>query len=746
MRVWILLLVLNLIALGNIFAQSPERWPEPPRQHAKWEPDEAVPVRLRSAAETIFKQGFPDPRDCEYREIEIEVSGVWSHESSLVKTHGWVLPEHSGARCAIAWNGTIYPIKTLGTAADLQNDLASLRRLAPRPFPTARPFDTAISETRSVFATNSTSSRVLLLLRLGETAVALKNWAPDQQTMIQLQPEVFQSGTNPSDAYDPYLELAGDWAWGLFDQILSAHMRGDETLALASARQLAEAQPDIEAEAARRGYRRPQSYSSQISKPTVLPYLNFLEQFPEILRDLERRAHEAPRFSVTESELKKTTNQAERIQLLIHDLDLVQARQNGQPGGVNPSDDFMVAALISEGDAAVEPLLHCLETDQRLTRSVSFHRDFFRRRHVLPVSVVAESALETILQTGFTGGAPEIRAYWKRYGNLKLEDRWYEMLKDDSAGMERWKEAAANIVRSENIAAYQNGSTRRMPTPTNDPVHLRGEVLRAKSNPSVSELLARRATQVSDSRPESYQLSTACEIALALVDWDLRAAAPVSQALVSRCRAVMEYSTKASSWPTQRLGVFIAKLTDARIRGGDNQAFNDYTDWLKLMTPEQLDSYLGDSLAPLGEFATNVLMQAAAETLFVPTNSPWSHLPWTQSGFFDPVKSKLVDLPGFRSLIFRELQNTQIVGSVEWNPPQTLGFQLTNRFHMGGSRQSSLPETNRPNGHAQTELRWCDWIALSLSEQKRIPPFNPFAPVDQRDLALAEAREKLVAP
>ena len=741
MRVWILFLVSNLISCGTILAQSPDRWPGPPRQHAKWQPDKAIPAKLQSAAEILFEQGFPDPRDCEYREIEIEVSGVRSQKPILAKTRGWVLPEGRRAtHFAIAWNGVIYPVKTLGAAADLQNDLASLTRPAPHRF------NSAISETQSVFATNASTSRILLLLRLGETAIALKNWSPDQQTMLRLQPDVFQSGTNAADAYDPYLELAGDWAWSLFDQILSAHMRGDETLALTSARQLAKAQPEIEAEAERRKYRRPQNYSSQPSKPNVLPYLTFLEQFPDILRDLERRAHEEPRFAVVESELKKMTHQAERIQFLIHALDLVQARQQSQPGGVNPADDFIVTALIEEGDAAVEPLLHCLEIDHRLTRSVSFHRDFFRRRHVLPVSVAAESALEAILQTRFTGGAPEIRAYWNRFKNFSLEDRWYETLKDDSAGLERWNEAAANIVGPENVRVFGSPFTRAARTPTNTPVKLRGESLRAKPHPTVSELLARRATGISDKNPERYDLATACEIESRLAEWDLPAALPAAQALVKRCRAVIEYSNQPNSWPQQRLGTFIARLTDIRVRCGDNSAFVDYAEWLKQMTPKQLDSYIRESLAPLGEFATNEVMQATAETLFANTNSPWAQLPWTRSGFFNPVESKLVDLPGFRSLIVRELQNTQIVGSIEWQPPQTLRFQITNRFNMGGSRQSSLSEANHPSDQVKAELRWCDWIALSLSEQKRIPPFNPFAPIDQRDLALAKARTKLTSP
>jgi len=72
--------------------------PEPPRQHAMWRPDASIPTNILSAIETMYEQGFPDPRGCEYREIEVAVSGVWDGKVSLVKTRGWVLPAKSRAR------------------------------------------------------------------------------------------------------------------------------------------------------------------------------------------------------------------------------------------------------------------------------------------------------------------------------------------------------------------------------------------------------------------------------------------------------------------------------------------------------------------------------------------------------------------------------------------------------------------------------------------------------------------------
>ncbi|MEM7312632.1 MAG: hypothetical protein AAF497_05720, partial [Planctomycetota bacterium] len=93
------------------------------------------------------------------------------------------------------------------------------------------------------------------------------------------------------------------------------------------------------------------------------------------------------------------TTKSDFVNALIRDLEIVSARQLGQPGGVHLGGDPIVRALVDQGADAVEPLLKCLEADNRLTRSVSFGRDFFRRRHLVGVHEAAYSALTGILKT-----------------------------------------------------------------------------------------------------------------------------------------------------------------------------------------------------------------------------------------------------------------------------------------------------------------------------------------------------------
>jgi hypothetical protein len=340
--------------------------PEPTQQHKAWHADASVPTNIVSAAETLFAQGFPDPRGCEYREIEVEVSGIWDGKSSIVKARGWVLPKKSGTnQFAICWNGLIYPVTKISARADLHAETTNVTpagRFGWRG-------NSAAGEAQTVLFGGAQSTRILLLLRCGETAAALANWSPNQRMMSG-------GGGRSTQPNDPYLEFAGDWAWAMFDRTICAHMRGDEGLALATAGQLAEVQPEIEAECARRGFQRQTYYDNQ-RRNEKKSYLEFLDQLPQLLADLERREKEGDRVSVIQSGLQNITNQTKRIAALIRDLDLVQARQWGQPGWVNLPEDPIVSALIQEGDPAVEPLLDCLDNDKRLTRSVGFGRDFF---------------------------------------------------------------------------------------------------------------------------------------------------------------------------------------------------------------------------------------------------------------------------------------------------------------------------------------------------------------------------------
>jgi hypothetical protein len=721
------LLVLSAV---RMFGASLEL-PIPPQQGVPWAPPENVPTNLASAVTALFEQGFPDPRGCEYREIEVVVSDVrWQHHGP-VKTRGWVLPAAKGAtqRFAICWNGVVYPVRCVGAPGDLQDDVGDW------PQASRYRFDHAVGEDVSVLPGHSLLPRVALLLRCGETEAALKLW----RSRVAI--ETGEWGRNPQlwagPNSDPYLFFAEDWAWALFDRLIAAHMRGDDALALATARVLAELQPKIETEAARRGIAR-RSGRQLAPGSKEAPYLTFLEQLPRLVADLERRVAEGPRPSVWELGVTNLPTSAERVRALVRELDQVRGHQWSQPGCVDFFTDPIVVLLAGEGEAAVEALLECMESDERLTRSVGFPRDFMRKRTVLPVAKAARAILEFLWQYEFDTAACA-RAYWNRYKSLPLEERWYAILQNDGAGMDRWLEAARNIVRTQYMCVVPGRGLVPTSAATNGPAEIQGVRLRSKTNPSVSELLARRALGAESADGQiRYDLPRACDIALCLAAWDAQAFVPVGQKLVQRCCTVLKYSPEKISWEVQRLGSYIGRLTVARVAAGDASALADYAACLLNITPSQLAEYLPESLAPLWLFPTNAVIQTFAEQFLSPTNAFWVRLLPDLSARFNSPEFKLTRLPAFRRFLARELGRTNVVGTVTWDLHSGALLRLTNTA-LGGyvSMGFSAP---KPSTVEQREVRWCDWIAWSLQNANQISGFDLFASEGERDRAIERAR------
>jgi hypothetical protein len=353
------------------------------------------------------------------------------------------------------------------------------------------------------------------------------------------------------------------------------------------------------------------------------------------------------------------------------------------------------------------------------------------------VSSAARTALQSILHASF-GSVAEMRAYWNKFKGTKLEERWYAMLKDDSAGMGRWLEAAGNITQPENIRTFPGtGFSEEHPAPSNAPARLRGEVLRGAANPSVAELMHRRATEIPTENPAGYDISAACEMGLKLVVWDPATAVPVAKLLTDRLRATLEYSDGRNDWSRQRLGAYMAKMTTIRLEANDPAAAVDYAAWLKTATPDQLGSHLMESLEPLARFATNAILGSTAQELFSNTNSAWGRLPWKDNAMHNPIESSLVRSPAFRQLLLRELERKEVCGSVKWRGN---GIEYTISNHVSGSRGGAWTGTNSPAVGFTSELRWCDWIAWSLASSKQIPAFDLFAPGAVRDEAIIDAK------
>lgn len=425
-----------------------------------------------SALKVMLEAGYPDPAGLPYHRIRISTGNCYTGDDGITQTEGWLLPSKKGEPVfAIAWNGLIYPVVEDKGAANLKERVDMITKVGEKE--RASWFDT--SE-----ATQATPGSLSLIHGLHLTRLGYPEAAE----------YVLKNREQPLKSPELEGNLALDWVWNLYERAVSAHMRGDPQMALASLATCKQAIAALE----------------KTLKPVDRMFGNvesWTEDIPVLEKDCERRLKSGKTGLF---EAKPFAAKDHSIPELIDALDRIAIPQDGQPGDVPLWESPVVKALVAKGDGAVEPLLQCLESDTRLTQSVHFWRNFSKSRTILGVHEAAMYALQSLLEADFfelasTGDSlssrdPEyrkklaavIRADWEKYGRATGPARAFRMLQDDTAGIDAWMQAGNSLLHK---TEYDEESGD--PIPPKGP--LPGEPLREKREPSVSDLLEKRAAE-----------------------------------------------------------------------------------------------------------------------------------------------------------------------------------------------------------------------------------------------------------
>jgi hypothetical protein len=722
--------------------------PDPPRQREPWtSPKTTLPEPFVSASAALFAQGLGDPRGCEYREVEIVTGSVWGGDG-VVKTRAWVLPTPTGAtqRFGVAWNGLVYPLVTAGGAVDVGDDVDALiktdqeqrtPRDANRAFPFTRWTGRAVPEAQSVAHDSMLPLKSCLLLRAGETELATKLWDAFAEGMPP------KTNGNDRNLADPYLMLAFDWSWSLFDRAVCAHMRGDDRLAVLSCRPLERMEREIDAEAARRGFK--QNVNGSIKQAET--FLGFLAPLPRLRADQERRAKERaqrrePVVRVVDDPAK-FPDKTQRIAALVRDLEEVAARQSGQPGGVGLDESPIIMALEKEGTDAVEPLLACMEKDDRLTRSVSFHRDFFTNRNTFPVADAAYVTLCRILQSSTFGRNPAmIREYWAKAKGRPPEEMWYATLADDSATSKQWLEAASRIVQAVDVEVRGGWVSDPRRKPGEVPA-MRGERLRDKRHPSVAELMAKRVPLIADSAaPEGssmvlFTAHDATSAAMALYKWDRAASLPVLRAQIERCKARIAEWSRHVDHPVQTLATDVARMTEA-LSKAEGTLSVEYLTWVKTQRPEVVGPDAVKIFEPLWRNPDRAEVRNVAEWLFNDDSSPWKDYLVTGTHphmHTQMLQSPLIGIAAAQKRVLIELKNTGEVGTVRIRDRGGIEFTMPGATSSSTVRFKDDPLLPQPG--VVVPVRVCDVAAWKLSAVDGTPLFELYWPREKRDATIA---------
>ncbi|HLW66025.1 MAG TPA: hypothetical protein VKS79_12010 [Gemmataceae bacterium] len=695
-------LLTQSIALGD---PPRDLIPKPPQQDEPWTPPNCgLPPKIISAAEALFQQGLADPRGCEYRQVVVNT--LWQ---DAVVMHAWVLPAQNGnsRRFAVSWDGLVHAIEKVGPPTALRADIAANLKWHLAQDTTGVADDVPL---------HLDELAVCLLLRIGEKELATQLWDALQVSR----------GNESTEEYDPYPDLARQWASSTFSQLFYSHVQAHDERALHYARLLTRTAPLIEAEARRRNAN-PETNDDE-------KLLTFTKQLPDLLADQERRARQGRRAPVICMGPDREPSAAKRIAALIERLDEVEYRD------VFGRVDRISGALVQEGEAAIEPLLDCMQNDNRLTRAQP--PGFCNRgesREVYYVHEVAYDMVTTILhawprdfEPAFTDRIVErpeptrqelverLRAYRRKTAHLPFAERWYQALANDQAAPDQWLHAANILVMDEsrylsraNIWYDVYRQPAAEPTPK-----LVGESLRGKKDPTVTALLLKRMVQV-------HSNSIASDLAACLARWEPALALPVLINQSRNCRKA------------RAIGSFL-DLMQLRVEAGDERALYEYADWLRRTEPSNNSDYSQRperQLLLMCQNANHPALGRAADYMFHNSKSPWlARFANDQNKdsriFWHELNERLYHVPAFQRALLLELTNKAKAGDAEL-VDGCLRVEAEFGFGQGGNDDPQFP--NR----VKTDFRFCDYVAYKIGRgYAGAPRCELYWPEARRDAAV----------
>lgn len=683
--------------------QGPQHVQKPPRA---WTPSPTnLPKEWVEAAKFLQAHGLSDPRGGEYRKAKIRIGNVWQSDPIISEESGWLMPD----KTFIAWDGLTYQPESVTGKADLEKDVREALK-------GAKPTTVFISHGRDA-KPNSPVGTCLLLIA-GRSDLAEKVAPP----------------IDPHQNGDFLVNIGVNFMAAWFERAVTAHMRGDDLLAADDAAGIVAVRP---------------AYDALIkagSIDEVNQRFGFLDPAKALLDDSDRR--------LTEGVKPKPSD---RIAALIQDLDKVSARQMGQPGGVMLAQDPIVADLIKEGSPAVEPLFDCMEKDTRLTRSVSFHRDFFPTRNLIPVKAAAMAAFRGIVDSyDFRDGAfqdpsvAQLRVWWDQNKSRSGPERWMAVLEDDTANYQRWEEAAGRLTEDVSIQHLGQGSYRG--NPGDAPKQLKGEPARAKTNPSVTDLLSKRAIQLAGSGEiensnDLFKAAVGARMAKMLGRWDPAHALPTMRKVSDRSYELLTSGTMRGNG-NSTLGQHYALLENARLDLNDASGLDRYATWLSQTSPNDLFGFDMQMVAPFWNHPNDPAILKPFQTIFLSNTSKWSvgkgQVNASAAYYLQSVTAtKMLAVPQFRELLVRLLDDERPVGEA-WADKGYARFTIPKGASGGMAYRVAKQPDPLAKDTSHKPYRVCDMMACALSVLKSSPEFAPYWPQAKRDAVIGQMRNMVL--
>lgn len=419
----------------------------------------------------------------------------------------------------------------------------------------------------------------------------------------------------------------------------------------------------------------------------------------------------------------------EATMVIIRDLENIKGVQGFR--GRNFRNDPIYKKLIKCGDAAVVPLIDCVENDNRVTNC-----PIYRGKENVSVYLVAFCALQDILKQPswwsikLKGNrkkvAEDLRAYWKKYGKMAPEDRWYHILADDSSDMDSWFDMARNLINLKK--RYRKGDDSLIPVI---------EKLKNRK-PSVTELLRKRSRDCLKHNSGSPMLYPSVMV-FHLVDWNPKVAKKELRWLHEKFQ---KYIDKPSFISGDDLSTLV-RCYKRRMALKDENSFTQYTQWVDSLKQENLRKFTLNNklLEPMWRNPKHPTMKKLAEKIFNDPSStfyqlydPKIHDYNNSYGLNHLFNSPLICVEGYRKSLLRHLDDQKIVGSVK--------IEGENRININGENLTNVITPKQKVGTV-IPLRSCDFHAWNISKFDGAPFFNPTLPEDKRNKKIEEIKHFL---
>jgi hypothetical protein len=673
-----------------------------------WSPpkESKVPASIVSATKSLLGNGIADPRGGDFHKVTVmlgNASGWMGQEPLKEKTSfGWIMPDKQ----VVLIDGLKYPIKRdLGPAKP--TDLFNFKNGAGMAF-----------SSDGIMIEHPTLAMTALLLSRGEKDLA---------------GQCFEYVSK--NAGDPALQLFAELTYRYYmqtAQCLLDHRDGE-------AKSWAENLVKVSNLREKAGL--------NFGKDTV-GWRFDAEEPMQILRDVTRRAaHPKPAL-----DLKAVAkfSQSDRIKSLIENLDEVAARQWGQPGGISWYQDSMITALTNEGQAAVPALLDCIENDDRMTRSVSFGRDFFPKRTIHSVRTAALQCLLAVWPSCSTIRAEDpkiriakLREAWKSSANLTEPERWLNVLRDDkgkesvSGTGEDWVHAAQHITDPLHVIRTGQGGMSVFPQKSKV---MHGEPLRAGHGAEIIALLTKRVedlTKIEGTQEtfRAFEFANGLSIAHCLSLWDSKASIPVQQQATSRTLMMVKVWSKDDHEIQSNLIRPFSNVIADRSLAGDTTAANDFGEMLPRLNMSGFE--VRDAFIPLWKCPNDAGIQREGAVALARMLSDISGP--TKPGHFGGIypieellRSPTIISPAFRKCLANAMSLTKVMGTVTVTStpqPGSISYRMANG---GGAVQP--PKGMDLTGYTAKDmiLTTGDLVSQTLAGIKGAPLFLVSWPADKK--------------